>query len=92
MIISNVMRGVFSRTNKREERESAVSRQRQWSGDVNSRTPETVIPGQVLDESGGVGSSASGLSAIGITCRKGKEREDEEENEREAPFVTHIKV
>ena len=28
----------------------------------------------------------------GITCRKGKEREDEEENEREAPCVTTVKA
>ena len=55
--------------------------------DVNSKTPR-----QVLDEVGGVGSSASGLSATGITCRQGKEREDEEENGREAPRVIPIKA
>ena len=55
--------------------------------DVNSKTPR-----QVLDEAGGVGSSASGLSATGITCRHGKEREDEEENEREAPRVTPVEA
>ena len=52
--------------------------------------PEIVIPRRVLDEAGGVGSSESGLSATRITCRQGKEREDEEENEREAPCVTDV--
>ena len=52
------------------------------------RSPEIWIARRDLEEAGGVGSSASGLSATGITCRKGKEREDEEENGREAPCVT----
>ena len=91
-MISNMMRVVFSGTYKREERESAAGRQRQLSGDLNSGTLEIVIPGQVFDEASGVGRSASGLSTTGITCRKGKEREDEEEMEREAPFVTHVKA
>ena len=43
-------------------------------------------------EASGVGSSASGLSATEITCRKEKEREDEEENGREAPRVTPIEA
>ena len=51
-----------------------------------------MIPGQVLDRALGVESSASGLSASGITCKQGKEREDEEENEREAPCVTLVKA
>ena len=41
-------------------------------------------------DDGGVGSSASGLSATEITCRKGKERKDEEESGREAPRVTPV--
>ena len=40
-----------------------------------SKSPEVWIAGRVLDEAGGVGSTASGLSATRITCRKrGKER------------------
>ena len=51
-----------------------------------------VIPGQVLDEAGGIESSAIGLSATGITCKQGKEREDEEKNVREAPCVTPVEA
>ena len=40
-----------------------------------SRSTEVWIAGRVLEEAGGVGSAASGLSATRITCRKrGKER------------------
>ena len=35
-----------------------------------SRSPEIWIARRVLEEAGGVRSSASGLSATGITCRK----------------------
>ena len=57
-----------------------------------SRSPETWVAGQDLEEAGGVGSTASGLSTTGITCRKQKEREDEEENGREAPRVTPVEA
>ena len=60
----------------------------QWQRQLGP--PEIVIPGQVLDKAGGVGISPSGLSATRITCRQGKEREDEEENEREASCVTDV--
>ena len=57
-----------------------------------SRSPEIWIAGRVLEKAGGVGSAASGLSATRIACRKEKEREDEEENGREAPHVTPVEA
>ena len=57
-----------------------------------SRSPKIWIAGRVLEEAGGVGSAASGLSATKITCKKEKEREDEEENGREVPRVTPVEA
>ena len=57
-----------------------------------SRSPEIWIAGRVLEEAGGIGSDASRLSANQITCRNKKEREDEEENGREAPCVTPVEA
>ena len=53
-----------------------------------SRSPEVWIAGRVLDEASGVGSTASGLSATRITCRKRGKREDEKENE-EVLLLSH---
>ena len=57
-----------------------------------SWSPEMCFAGRNLKEAGGVGSSACGLSATEITCRKGKEREDEKESGREAPRVTPVEA
>ena len=37
-----------------------------------SRSPETWVAGRVLEEAGGIGSAASGLSATRITYKKGR--------------------
>ena len=57
-----------------------------------SWSPEMRFAGRNLKEAGGVGSSASGLSATEITYRKGEEGEDEEESGREEPRVTPVEA
>ena len=59
---------------------------REKTASPSSRFPEMRFPGRVLKEAGGVRSSASGLPATMVTCRKEKNRGDEEENERELTF------
>ena len=59
---------------------------------VNPQFPGVVIARRVVVDAGGFWSSASGLSAMGIACRKGKGREDEEESERAAPCVTPVEA
>ena len=72
VMISTVMREVIFGRNETEEREIAAGGQWQWSGNVNSRTPGIVIAERVLVKAGGVWSSARGLPARRVTCRKGR--------------------
>ena len=72
VMISTMMREVISGRNKTKEREFVAGGQWQWSGNVNSRTPEIMIAGRVLVKAGGVGSSANGLPVMRVTCKKGR--------------------
>ena len=59
---------------------------------INKMNLATLITGWILDEANGNENSASGLPATGVTCRKEREKGDEEENEREIPLVTPVKA
>ena len=55
---------------------------------LNTRVPRILIAGRVLVEAGGVGSSASGLPATGVTCRKGR-KEGTRKRMREKYLLSH---
>ena len=86
-MISIMMREVFPGRNKTKEREMGWACSSNGVATLNTRNPGTLIAGRVLDEAGGVGSSASGLPVTRVTCRKEREKGDEDENEREIPLV-----
>ena len=69
-----VMRGVFFSflRNKIKGKRLLLAGSSSEAATPTSRSPGIWIAGRVLEEAGGVGSSASGLSTTGITCRKGR--------------------
>ena len=90
--ISIVMREVFYERDKTKEREMAGSGQRQWRGNIKPEDSWNLDYRMSLGQSRWRRELCKWATYHRGNLQKREERGDEEENEREVPFVTPVKA